>query len=74
MELLTCPCCGGMAEIEITPNRSQAKDIHGRTEIALVLPTSQVRCLNCGLKIKRPSEDLAGVISAWNRRVKFRHP
>ncbi len=54
MELLTCPCCGGMAQIEI----------------AAVTDESAVRCLDCGLQIKRPSiEGLAAVISAWNRRV-----
>jgi transposase len=53
MELRTCPCCGGIAEIEVKPGESQ------------------VRCLECDLKIKRPSEDLAAVISAWNRRVRL---
>lgn len=54
MELMTCPCCGGVAQVEVTPQQTQ------------------VRCLDCDLKIKRPSvEGLAVVIAAWNRRVRL---
>lgn len=40
-------------------------------EIEVTVTESQVRCLGCGLAIKRPSKDLAEVLAAWNRRVKL---
>jgi hypothetical protein len=43
----------------------------GVPEIEVTVCDAYVRCLDCGLKIKRPSEDLAGVIAAWNRRIKL---
>jgi len=54
MELLTCPCCGSLPEVEITPE------------------AIQVRCLDCGLQMKKPDKDPALVIAAWNRRVRYR--
>jgi hypothetical protein len=53
MELKACPCCGNVAEVEIT-------------ELEI-----QVRCLGCDLKLKRPREDVAVVIEAWNKRVRL---
>lgn len=46
----------------------------GLPEVEMTPTDTQVRCLDCGLKLKRPSLNLAEVVAAWNRRVKLGFP
>lgn len=47
----------------------------GMAETEATTDDVQVRCLDCDLKIKRPSvEGLAVVIAAWNRRIRLGLP
>lgn len=46
----------------------------GMAETVETAGLTAVVCLDCDLKIERPSKDLAVVIGAWNRRVRLGMP